>query len=147
MRSRVVLFDFDGTLVDHMRARPLNVEHLELLPPGRGWLLAELPKVRWYVRERAREAATAEWFLSTWDAATFRLSGVAAASFWDPARAIAPHERIALGNMGVDGRALPPEVRPGTVVGTLLPRLADELGIPAGVPIVSGVNGTPVRAG
>jgi xylulokinase len=105
-----------------------------------GWLLAELPKARWYVRERAREAESAEWLLSTWDAAALRLSGVAVASFWDPARAITAHERNSLRHMGVDGRALPPEVRPGTMIGTLLPRVAEELGLPAGVPIVSGVN-------
>ncbi len=33
---------FDATLVEHMRARPLNVEHLGLLPPGGAWLYAEL---------------------------------------------------------------------------------------------------------
>lgn len=38
----LALEGFDGTLIDQMRARPLNVEHLELLPDGRGWLLAEL---------------------------------------------------------------------------------------------------------
>ena len=38
----LALEGFDGTLVDQMRARPLNVEHLALLPAGRGWLMAEL---------------------------------------------------------------------------------------------------------
>lgn len=38
----LALEGFDGTLIDQMRARPLNVEHLALLPEGRGWLLAEL---------------------------------------------------------------------------------------------------------
>ena len=38
----LALEGFDGTLVDQMRARPLNVEHLALLPEGRGWLMAEL---------------------------------------------------------------------------------------------------------
>lgn len=38
----LALEGFDGTLIDQMRARPLNVEHLVLLPEGRGWLLAEL---------------------------------------------------------------------------------------------------------
>lgn len=33
---------FDATLVELMRARPLNVEHLSLLPPGGAWLYAEL---------------------------------------------------------------------------------------------------------
>jgi FAD/FMN-containing dehydrogenase/Fe-S oxidoreductase len=38
----LALEGFDGTLVDQMRARQLNVEHLPLLPEGRGWLMAEL---------------------------------------------------------------------------------------------------------
>ena len=38
----IALEGFDGTLIDQMRARPLNIEHLALLPDGRGWLLAEL---------------------------------------------------------------------------------------------------------
>ena len=38
----LALEGFDGTLTDQMRARPLNVEHLPLLPEGRGWLIAEL---------------------------------------------------------------------------------------------------------
>jgi FAD/FMN-containing dehydrogenase/Fe-S oxidoreductase len=38
----LALEGFDGTLVEQMRARPLNVEHLPLLPGGRGWLIAEL---------------------------------------------------------------------------------------------------------
>ncbi|MFC0529189.1 FAD-binding oxidoreductase [Phytohabitans kaempferiae] len=33
---------FDGTLVRQMRAARLNVEHLALLPPGDGWLVAEV---------------------------------------------------------------------------------------------------------
>jgi FAD/FMN-containing dehydrogenase/Fe-S oxidoreductase len=33
---------FDATLTESMRARPLNVEHLTLLPEGGAWLLAEL---------------------------------------------------------------------------------------------------------
>jgi len=38
----VGLEGLDQTLVDQMRARPLNVEHLPLLPDGRAWLYAEL---------------------------------------------------------------------------------------------------------
>ncbi len=38
----LALEGFDVTLTEQMRARPLNVEHLPLLPEGRGWLLAEL---------------------------------------------------------------------------------------------------------
>jgi FAD/FMN-containing dehydrogenase/Fe-S oxidoreductase len=38
----LALEGFDATLTDQMRARPLNMEHLPLLPEGRGWLLAEV---------------------------------------------------------------------------------------------------------
>jgi FAD/FMN-containing dehydrogenase/ferredoxin len=38
----LALEGFDGALVDQMRARNLNTEHLPLLPDGRGWLLAEV---------------------------------------------------------------------------------------------------------
>ena len=38
----LALEGFDVTLTEQMRARPLNVEHLPLLPEGRGWLVAEL---------------------------------------------------------------------------------------------------------
>ncbi len=38
----LALEGFDSRLVEQMRERPLNVEHLELLPDGRGWLIAEL---------------------------------------------------------------------------------------------------------
>lgn len=38
----LALEGFDGALIDQMRARPLNVEHMSLLPDGRGWLMAEV---------------------------------------------------------------------------------------------------------
>ena len=38
----LALEGFDVTLMEQMRARPLNVEHMGLLPPGKGWLIAEL---------------------------------------------------------------------------------------------------------
>jgi len=105
-----------------------------------GWLLGELPKARWFLRERAASAATAAWLLSTWDAIAFRLSGVAVSSFWDPARSLSPADRGALLSAGLDERALPPEVFPGTRIGSLLPHAAAELGLTAGIPIAAGVN-------
>ena len=105
-----------------------------------GWLLGELPKARWLLRERTEIAAASAWLLSSWDALTLRLSGEAVSSFWDPARSIAPAQRSALLAAGVDERALPPEVFPGTRVGNLLPGPAAELGLQAGVPIAAGVN-------
>jgi len=107
-----------------------------------GWLLAELPKARWFMRERAAAAAETAWLLSTWDALAFRLSGEAVASFWDPARALSPaHRALLMSETGaLDERALPPEVYPGTQIGTLRASAASDLGLRAGIPIVSGTN-------
>ena len=107
-----------------------------------GWLLAELPKARWFLRERATAAKETAWLLSTWDALAFRLSGEAVASFWDPARSLSPSQRALLlsGEGGLDERALPPEVFPGTRIGALRAQPARDLGLPSGIPIVSGTN-------
>lgn len=107
-----------------------------------GWLLAELPKARWFLRERAAAAKETAWLLSTWDALAFRLSGEAVASFWDPARSLSPAQRALLLSEagGLDERALPPEVFPGTRIGALRATAAGDLGLPVGIPIVSGTN-------
>ena len=107
-----------------------------------GWLLAELPKGRWFLRERAAAAKETAWLLSTWDALAFRLSGEAVASFWDPARSLSPSQRALLLSEagGLDERALPPEVFPGTRIGALRSLAASDLGLPIGIPIVSGTN-------
>ena len=108
-----------------------------------GWLLGELPKARWFARERQAASSEATWFLSTWDALALRLSGVAVASFWDPARSITPRDRALLldtSESGVDARALPPEVSPGTNLGPLLAAAANDLGLAAGIPVIAGSN-------
>lgn len=107
-----------------------------------GWLLAELPKARWFMRERAAAAKETAWLLSTWDALAFRLSGEAVASFWDPARSLSPSQRALLLSEagGLDERALPPEVFPGTRIGTLRSLAASDLGLTSGIPIISGTN-------
>jgi xylulokinase len=107
-----------------------------------GWLLAELPKARWFLRERAAAAAETAWLLSTWSALAFRMSGEAVASFWDPAQSLTPSLRAQLLSVdgGLDERALPPEVLPGTRIGALLAGPAAELGLPTGVPVIAGTN-------
>lgn len=123
------------------RAAADDAQLAELL--GRsGWLLAELPKGRWFLRERATAAAETAWLLSTWDALAFRLSGEAVASFWDPARSLSPSQRALLLSEagGLDERALPPEVFPGTRIGVLRATAASDLGLPSGIPIISGTN-------
>jgi FAD/FMN-containing dehydrogenase/Fe-S oxidoreductase len=56
----LALEGFDGTLIDQMRARPLNVEHLSLLPEGRGWLMAELGADESDVADALADAFVAE---------------------------------------------------------------------------------------
>lgn len=113
---------------------------LEKILGRSGWLLGELPKARWLLRERPDVAAASTWLLSSWDALTLRLSGEAVSAFWDPARSVSPAQRSALLAAGLDERALPPEVFPGTRIGTLLVGPAAELGLPAGLPIAAGMN-------
>ena len=117
-------------------------EALAALLGRSGWLLAELPKARWFLRERAAAAKETAWLLSTWDALAFRLSGEAVSSFWNPARSLAPSQRaLLLADLGgLDGRALPPEVAPGMRIGTLRAQAANDLGLPIGIPIVAGTN-------
>jgi len=116
--------------------------HLATLLRRTGWLLAELPKARWFLRERATAAKETAWLLSTWDALAFRLSGEAVASFWDPARSLSPSDRAALLSDvgGLDERAAPPEVHPGTRIGSLRAEVAAAFGLRAGVPVISGTN-------
>ena len=108
-----------------------------------GWLLGELPKARWFARERPAAAAEAAWFLSTWDALALRLSGTVVASFWDPARSLTPSDRgrlLGSSEAGIDARAMPPEVQPGANLGPLLAAAATDLGVVAGVPVIAGSN-------
>ena len=42
LQPLLCLEGFDETLIEQMRAHQLNLQHLQLLPPGGGWLLAEL---------------------------------------------------------------------------------------------------------
>jgi len=132
----------DAALLWRDRRAAEDDAHLAALLGRSGWLLAELPKARWYLRERATSAGKTAWLLSTWDALAFRLSGEAVASFWDPARSLSPALRGLLLSEagGLDERALPPEVLPGTRIGALRAHAASDLGLPIGIPIVSGTN-------
>ncbi len=92
-------------------------------------------------------AATTRWYLEPVDFLTMRLTGIAAAT---PASMSAAWltdnrrpERLAydptlVRAAGVPPHKLPPLRPTGSVVGGLLPEVAAELGIPAGIPVVAG---------
>jgi xylulokinase len=102
-----------------------------------GWVVGLLGRARLLAALRPEVAESAAWFLSAWDHLAFRLSGVAAAALQDPAEAITPAEARAA---GLDPRIAPPAMRAGTVIGTLRPGPAAELGLPPDLPVVAGAN-------
>ncbi len=90
---------------------------------------------------------TARWFLEPVDYLSMCFTGVAAAS---PASMIGawltdnrhPHglgyDPVLVRRSGVDPRRLPPLRRTGSVIGTVRPGVAAELGLPPGVKVVTG---------
>ena len=100
-------------------------------------------------RDRPEIAAAARWFLEPVDYLTMRFTGRASAS---PASMLAswltdnrrldgePAYDAALVELAdVDQSLLPPLVRTGSVVGPVLETVADDLGLPPGVQVVTGV--------
>ena len=102
-----------------------------------GWVVGLLGRARLLAALRPEVAEGAAWFLSAWDHVAFRLTGVAAASLQDPAEAISAAEARAA---GLDERIAPPAARSGSVIGTLRPAPAAELGLPLDLPVVAGAN-------
>ncbi len=102
-----------------------------------GWTTSLLGTARRLARTDPAAAGATAWFLAAWDHVAYRLSGVAAASLADPAEAITAGDAE---RAGLDGRAAPPGVRSGTILGPLLAAPAAALGLPAGLPVVAGVN-------
>lgn len=99
-------------------------------------------------RDRPDVARAARWYLETVDYATMRFTGTAAASHASMTAAwltdnrrldvLAYDERL-VELAQVDAAKLPPLVTTGSVVGPVQPSVADELGIPAGTAVVTGL--------
>ncbi len=102
-----------------------------------GWNVTLLGSVRRLVAASPGVESRASWFLSAWDHVALRLSGVAAAALQDPDDAVSADDAR---RAGLDARVAPPGVRAGSVLGGLLAGPAAELGLPAGLPVVAGVN-------
>ena len=93
-------------------------------------------------------ARRTRWYLEPVDYLSMRLTGVAAASHASMTGAWLTdnrrpdrleYDRVLVRRAGVPVDKLPPLVRTGSVVGEVRADVAEELGIPAGVPVVTGV--------
>jgi xylulokinase len=92
--------------------------------------------------------AAARWFLEPVDYLTMRMTGVAAATHASMTAAwltdnrrpdVLRYDADLARRAGVDTGKLPPLRRIGSVVGGVSARAADELGIPEGLPVVTGL--------
>jgi xylulokinase len=101
-------------------------------------LVADLPDV----------ARRARWFMEPVDYLSMRFTGVATASHASMTAAwLTDNRRLdhldydseLVETSGVDASKLPPLVRTGTVVGEVRAEVADDLGLPSGVQVVTGV--------
>ena len=104
-------------------------------PAGSGFGL--VPRMAWLASSDAAAVARSAWLLSTWDAAGLWLSGEAAWTLQGHERAPSGEE---LATAGVGASLVPPPLPIGSRLGSLRPAVASELGLPAGIPVVAGVN-------
>ena len=102
----------------------------------------------WLQHDAPDTARAASWMLEPVDYLTMRLTGVAAASpasmtaAWltDNRHAERPaYDPVLIGRAGVDPGRLPPLVPTGSVVGRVLPWVADSLGIAPDAKVVTGL--------
>jgi xylulokinase len=160
----VVLVDVAGTplrpavLWADTRAAPLLGRYRELL----GELCAALenpitagmagPTLLWLQRHEPQLVARARWALQPKDWLRLRLTGEVAAEPSDASGTLlyAPREDAwlvgAAERLGLEPSLLPPLVPSRAVVGTLRPKAAAALGLPAGVRVVAGGADTACAA-
>jgi xylulokinase len=96
-----------------------------------------LPKIGWVAREYPAAAAQARWLLTSWDALGLWLTGEAATTLQAHEAAIAAADLEAV---GVRPNQVPAPRPFGSPLGSLRPEAADALRLPAGLPVVAGVN-------
>jgi xylulokinase len=101
------------------------------------WLLGILPSALWLERHEVAVAAQASWYLAAWEWLGLRLSGVAASTVTH-GQVVA--DRAMAAAAGLPSEKVPDAVAAGAVLGDLTVRAADALGLPAGIPVVAGLN-------
>ena len=101
-----------------------------------GWSLAGLPAALWLERHEPAAASATRWYLATWDAIAFHLTGRATTSL---AAGQPFPEPDVLDSAGLPSAKVPPPVEAGSIVGAVTPAVAESLGIRAGTPVVAGI--------
>jgi xylulokinase len=96
-----------------------------------------LSRMAWLAREDPAAAARAAWLLPAWDAVGLWLRGEAASSL--QGHETRPSE-AELAGAGVRATQVPAARPFGSPLGVLRPGAATVLGLPAGIPVISGVN-------
>ena len=96
-----------------------------------------LSRIAWLAMADPDAVARARWLLSAWDAVGLWLSGEAA---WTVQAHEAAPSGGELAGAGVREDRVPGGVAFGSRLGTLRPEAAERLGLPAGIPVVAGVN-------
>ena len=103
----------------------------------RGWSLGVLPAALWVTRHDPAAAARTRWWLNTWEAIGFRLTGVAATT-------LVPNQPFpaasVLAAAGLDGGRVAGTVPSGTPLAGLTREAASAVGLRAGIPVVTGMN-------
>jgi xylulokinase len=98
-------------------------------------------------RDEPESAAAARWYLEPVDYLTMRFTGRAAASHASMSAAWLTdnrhldrreYDQALVRRAGIDGSKLPPLVETGSLVGTVLPEVAGELGIDSAAQVVTG---------
>jgi xylulokinase len=97
-----------------------------------------VPKLAWVAQHEPGALEATRWALQAWDFVGFRLSGTAVASTF-PGGEVWPAEWLAAAGLpGIP--VVPPLVVAGQPYAVTGGRWSAELGLPAGVPVVAGVN-------
>ena len=96
-----------------------------------------LPRMAWLAREDPAGTTAARWLLASWDALGLWLTGEAAASMQGHE---VPASGQALAAAGIPASRIPPPAPFGSRLGVLRASVAATLGLPAGIPVMVGVN-------